>query len=192
MKAFKMADDLQAKQLLLSLNQLQKISDKTLLAEFDKDALDELRLVEQELRRRLEVQRLQQLYTAQMQGEAQKISTKAQIEAQEAMTRAQMKLQQEQMGQQQQQQMDAMQQQAGAQQAAQPQPQQVNVIDLAEAYAKRLGSMEPPEASAALGQMQQQMPQLHQLVAQKLAVRQALEQRPLPEQRPPRGAGASI
>jgi hypothetical protein len=196
LKAFKMADDMQAKQLLLSLNQLQKLSDKTLLAEFDKDALDELKLVEQELRRRLEVQKLQQLYQAQMDGEAQKVQTKYQIESQDAMARAQMKLQQEQMaGQQQQQMAMQQQQQAAAQQqvaAQQPQPRRVNVIELAEAYAKKLSAMDPTASTAAMQQMQQQMPELHQLVAQKLAVRQALEQRPLPEQRPPRREMAQI
>ena len=46
-----MADDIQSKQLLMSLNQLKKVSDKTLLAEFDKDAFSEAQLIEKELRR---------------------------------------------------------------------------------------------------------------------------------------------
>jgi hypothetical protein len=162
MKAFKMADDIQAKQLLMSLNQLRKVSDKSLLSEFDKDALEELKLIEQELRRNLEVQKLQSLYQAQIQGESQKVATKYQIEAQEQMQ-------------------------------AQPQPEaQGNVLDLAEAWAKKLSRMQPEESTNILDQMQQQSPKLHELIQQKVSVIKALTQRPLPEQKPPRRPSPSM
>lgn len=187
MKQFKMADDMQMKQLLLSLNQMKKVSDKTLLSEFGKDALDEARLIEQEMRRTLEIQKLDTLYKAQIQGEQQQVMTKYQLKSQEAQMEAQRKMQAK---------MQAQQPPGAAMPmppgGAPPAPQQapggsnVNVIELAEAYAKRMASMTPAEQAAVLGKMQQQMPQLHDLVQQKLQTAKALDQEPLPEQRPPR------
>jgi hypothetical protein len=196
MRAFKMADDMQAKQLLLSLNQLNKISDKTLLAEFDKDSRDELRLIEQELKSRLDITKLQALHQATTQGEAQKISTKFQIEAQAQMAQAQAK-QQAQMMTQQGAGGGAPPGPGGGQQAiGQPQEGQqsenVNVGELSDAYAKRLAKMQPAESAAVLGQMAQQMPELHRLVNEKIHVYRAAEQKPLPENRPPRREDAQI
>ena len=185
MKAFKMADDVQAKQLLLSLNQLRKVSDQTLLAEFDKDALAELRLIEQELRRSLEITKLDSLYKAQIQGESQQVMTKYQTEAQIAQQAMHQKAQ--------------MKQQAEMAPPQPPQEQQqeqgegqVNVIDLAEAWAKKIGNMDPVEQARILSQMESQSPNLHQLVVQKIQVTQALTEAPLPEQRPPRRDAATI
>jgi hypothetical protein len=182
MKAFKMADDMQMKQLLMSMNQMNKISDKTLLAEFGKDALAESKLVEQQMERSMDLQKKQQMYQAQAAGEAQQVQTKYQIKAQEATMKAQMKQQQE------------MQQQGMAGQQPGPPgggqqpaaPSNVNVIELADAYAKKMSGMEQHERAGVLQQMQQQMPQLHDLVQQKLGMNTAMAQKPLPEQRPPR------
>ena len=187
MKAFKMADDMQAKQLMISLNQMRKISDKTLLAEFGKDSLDEARLIEKEMMHTLELQKMDALYKAQVQGESQQVSTKYQIDAQKQMMEAQRKQQAD------------MAQQGGAPQpppppGEAPQPpeapeqgsQNVNVIELAEAYARKIGSMEEQERVAVLQQMSSHTPQLHELVQRKLATVQAMAQKPLPEQRPPR------
>ena len=183
MKAFKMADDLQSKQLLMSLNQLKKISDKTLLAEFDKDALDELRLIEQELRRNLEIAKLDSLYKAEIQGEMQQVQTKYQIEAQKKMMDAQQAAGQAGLPQG----MDAQPGPMGEEQAG----NQVNLIDYAEALAKRLSGM-PDEARAEyLHRMGTQSPRLAELVQQKMSVMAALEQQPLPEQRPPRRTGGA-
>jgi len=189
MKAFKMADDMQMKQLLMSLNQMNKISDKTLLAEFGKDALDEAKLIEQQMERTMQMEKKQQLYQAQSAGEAQKIQTKYQIESQEAMTAAQMKQQQEMQGQQ-----EAAQQQAMAQQQGPPQqpPQGVNVIELADAYARKVSSMAPHEQAAVLQRIRQSNPQLHNMVQEKMGLQNAMAQRPLPEQRPPRRADQVI
>jgi hypothetical protein len=180
MSAFKMADDVQGKQMLMSLNQLRKVSDKTLLAEFGKDALDELRIIEGELRRNLEVSKLDALYKAQIQGEQQKV-----------LGRYQKKMQEEQMK-------GAAAQQAGAPPGGAPQggaPQgeaQGGVIDMAEAYSKKIARMPPEQSAQILQRMQQESPQLHDLVQQKLQVMKALEQKPLPERRAPSGSQAGI
>jgi hypothetical protein len=191
MKAFKMADDMQMKQLLMSLNQMNKISDKTLLAEFGKDALDEAKLIEQQMQRTMGQEKKQQMYQAQAQGEAQQVQTKYQIKAQEAMAAAQQKQQQQMQGQ-----MEAQQQQAAAQQQAAGQqqgpPSNVNVLDLADAYAKKLAGLDEPSRAQLLRQMQQQMPQLHAVVQKKLGMHRAMSQEPLPEQRPPRRANQVI
>jgi hypothetical protein len=193
MKAFKMADDLQSKQMLLSLNQLKKVSDRTLLAEFDKDPLDEMRTIEKELRRNLEVAKLDALYKAEIQGEAQQIQTKFQLKAQKTMMEQQQEMQQGAGG--------VPEPQAPGMQMGQPVQQSggegggggqtVDIIEYAEALARRLMSTEEPERSELLNRMNQQSPRLAQLVQQKLATATALEQKPLPEQRPPRRAGGA-
>jgi hypothetical protein len=187
MREFKMADDMQMKQMLMSLNQMRKISDKTLLSEFGKDSLEEAKMIEQELLRSLNIQKLDMLYKAQIQGEAQQVQTKYQIKSQEAMMNAQRKQQQQMMGQQQQA-ATAQQQQMMAQQQQQRQtpPSNVNVLDLADAYAKKLSNMQPQEQAAVLQRMQEQSPQLHQVVQAKMTEASAMTQEPLPEQRPPR------
>ena len=178
MREFKMADDMQMKQLLMSLNQMKKISDKTLLSEFGRDAAEESRVIEDELRKSLSIQRLQTLYGAEIQNEAQSASFKMQ-----------QKLQKQQMQSQQQQ----MQGQAGPEAPPPQQPSSgVNVVELAEAYAKKLANMDSTRSAAVLQQMSEQSPQLHALVAQRLEMHKAMNQEPLPEQRPPRREGALI
>lgn len=186
MREFKMADDLQAKQLLLSMNQLKKISDKTLLAEFGKDALDEAKIIEQETRRTLELTKLQMLYQAQIQGEAAQITAKYQAKANDTMMQGQEKAMARQ--QQMQQSMVPME---GEQPEVQP-VQSMNVVDLADAYAKKMSGMDPAEAAGLSRTMEQQMPQLAGLVQKKLATMQGMNAQPLPEQRPPRRQAASI
>lgn len=185
MKTFKMADDIQNKQLLLNLNQLRKVSDQTLLSEFDIDAFTEMKAVEKELRRNLEITKLDSLYKAQIQGESQQIMMKAQTDAvlqqQKAKLRAQKDMQE-------QQKQDAMLQQKKqqAQQVQQPQQKQVNVVQLAEAWAKKLSSMDPIKSQQYLDQMSTQSPQLHQLVMQKMQEIKTQGMQPLPEKGPPR------
>lgn len=205
MKAFKMADDLQAKQMLLSLNQLKKVSDSTLLAEFDKDPLDEARLIEKELRRNLEIARLDSLYKAEIQGEAQQVATKYQLKAQKTMMEEQAEMQREQAKQGgipgQPQQGGGPPQQGGIPGQPQPPgaggeenggaPESVNIIDYAEALARRLQSVPEEQRGMYLNRMEQQSPRLHQLVMQKMSTMAALEQQPLPERGPPRRAGGA-
>lgn len=210
MKAFKMADDIQTKQLLLSLNQLNKISDRTMLAELDKDPTEEKKLIEKELRQNLEIERLGALYRASMQGESQLVGAKFQVKGQEIMQEAQQRLQEKM--QQQQMQMGGQPQAGGpqgmqqmgppqggvtmGQQVMQPrgadQDQGVNVIDLAEVWAKKLAGMPPEQSGPILDKMSSTNPQLKAIIQQKMAVQQSMEQQPLPEQKPPRSANAGI
>lgn len=186
MRTFKMADDIQAKQILISLNAAKKLSDKSLLSEFDKDALEERRMIEQELRQNLEITKLEQLMGAAMMGEAQKVQTKYQIEAQEMQAIGQEKMQSRAMKRQ---------SQSAAAMGGQQQPaslnNSVNVVDLADSWAKRMGGYQPQERENVLRQMQTQTPQLHKLIVQKMATTAALGQKPLPEQRPPQRGPAS-
>ncbi len=202
MKAFKMADDIQNKQLMLSLNQMRKISDKTLLAEFDKDAIAELRLIEQELRRGLELTRIDSAYKARIQGEGQTTMAQYQTEAQAIQAKGQMRLRKELSQEGGQQAADQAQQGAQAQQGQQGQQgQSVNVIELADAYAQRLSKMSPQAAAPIMQRMQEQAPQLAQLVQQRVASLRAqggedgaqpVDMRADPNQRAPqRGPGSA-
>ena len=83
-KPFKMADDLQRKAYRLQLNQLQKISDKTLLSDDDLDSADENVIMEQETKGRLEAMKTQQKAVAEVQGEVQVIMSKYAAIAQKA------------------------------------------------------------------------------------------------------------
>ena len=89
-KPFKMADDLQQKALLFQYNTAGKISDTTLLAGSDMDAVEENRLIIAEADGRMEAMKKQQLAVAAIQGEAQLVMSKFQVKAQQAMQTAQM------------------------------------------------------------------------------------------------------
>lgn len=83
-KPFKMADDIQRKQLLLQMNSESKLSDSTLLAAMDLSMEEEDGLMDQELDRRLASTKKQQIAMADIQGEAAAITMKYQLEAQMA------------------------------------------------------------------------------------------------------------
>lgn len=171
LREFKMADDMQNKQLLISMNQMQKVSDEELLAEFGLDALEESRIIEKELRRRMELQRLQTVLTTEIQNEVQASTMKAQSKLQNQMMQSQGGMAQP-MGQ-------GDPSQGGA-------PESVNVMDLADSYAKKLAGMEPQEQAATLQRIGQSNPQLQQLISQKMGAMSSVDMTPLPEQRPPR------
>jgi hypothetical protein len=88
-KPFKMADDLQRKALMFQMNQAQKVSDTTMLADSDLDAYEENQLMIKEVEGRMEAMKKVQLATAQIQGEAQLVMTKYQVKSQQAMMQAQ-------------------------------------------------------------------------------------------------------
>jgi hypothetical protein len=191
MTAFRMADDVQAKQLLLQLNQLRKVSDKTLLAEFNRDSLGELKLMEQELRRTLDLSKMDALQKAEIQGEVNNVTMRYQMKAQEKMNQAQMASQAAMGGQ------PGMPGQgdpaAGGIPPAEGQPPATtNVVDLASAWAKKLGAMDPTQRATILQRMSMETPQLHQVVQQAMTQSGGgpVDMTPLPEQRPPRRAGA--
>jgi hypothetical protein len=87
------------------------------------------------------------------------------------------------------------------------QPQKVNVVELAQAYAQKLSQMDPAARQKTLQEMQARSPQLAALVRNYLAGsvaqgqqpqavgggagRPVVDMRPMPEQRPPRRAGAA-
>ena len=88
-KPFKMADDLQRKAYHFQLNQANKISDTTLLADSDLSQEDENETMLRETDRRLAAVKKQQLAMAEVQGEAQLIMMKFQAKGQETMMAAQ-------------------------------------------------------------------------------------------------------
>jgi len=89
LKPFKMADDMQRKSYLFQLNQANKISDTTLLADADLDIEDENDIMIRESARRLAAVKKQQLAMAEIQGESQVIMMKMQAKAQQTMQQAQ-------------------------------------------------------------------------------------------------------
>jgi hypothetical protein len=177
MREFKMADDIQGKQLLLSLNQMKKVSDKTLLSEFGKDALEESKIIERELQRSLELQKTESMYSAKVQGEVQEMQAKRQQQLQALMGAGQPVPGQGPAA--------PMQPNEVVQGMSAP-PSSVNVLELADAYARKLSNMDPAQSAAALMRIREQSPELHQVVQQKLSLLQAQGIKPLPEQRPPR------
>jgi hypothetical protein len=88
-KPFKMADDIQRKQLLFQLNQSQKVSDTTLLADSDFNQEDENEIMVRETSARLEATKKQQLAMAEVQGEQQLIMMKYQAKAQQGVMQEQ-------------------------------------------------------------------------------------------------------
>lgn len=82
-KPFKMADDIQRKAYLFQLNQANKISDTTLLADTDLNQEDENEIMVNETTKRREAMRLQQIAMAEIQGEAQVTMAKYQAKAQQ-------------------------------------------------------------------------------------------------------------
>lgn len=89
-KPFKMADDIQRKAFLFQLNQAQKISDRTLLADSDLSVEEENAAMIQEVEGRLEAVKKNQLAMAGIQGEASVIMAKFQAKGQQAQQKAMM------------------------------------------------------------------------------------------------------
>jgi hypothetical protein len=197
-KPFKMADDLQRKAYLFQLNQAQKVSDTSLLADADLDQAEEDEIMVRETDKRLESTKKQQLAMAEIQGESQLIMMKMQAKAQEAQMEAQMggvapgepggpegmmapgmaDLQAEQGGQGQ---MagSTPQQAQGADlsgQRLQPGPEGApgtqaggDIQGMAQMYAQQIAAMSPNEQTMAVQALMQQSPELGQLVQQFLS-----------------------
>lgn len=86
---FKMADDIQRKQIVIQLNAANKISDHTMLTELGFDYDDELEMIEKEAEQRNRIQAVTMKAQAEAQGESMIINAKYQARAQEAMQEAQ-------------------------------------------------------------------------------------------------------
>lgn len=220
-KPFKMADDIQRKAFLLNLNQAQKISDTSLLADSDYNQADEDQIMMRESSRRLEATKKQQLAVAEIQAESQIIMAKAQVKVQQIQMEAQVAP-------------EAPGEpggveaaggspggaEAGAAPPSNPMESQVNssqrlptpsgqamgsggvdIRAMAQSMAQQLGSMPPQQQEMALQNLQQQSPELADMVRQLLAQQggqaqqgqaSPIDTRPLPEKLPPRRASASV
>lgn len=92
---FKMADDIQRKQMVVQLNAAQKISDETLLTELGFDHAKEMKKIRGQIDKQMELQEMQMKAQAKAQGESQILSVKYQTQAQEAQMKAQQQLQEQ-------------------------------------------------------------------------------------------------
>lgn len=199
---FKMADDLQRKQLYLTLAQLNKVSDRTLMDEFDLDYTNERKQIEEQFRYDSEYQKQMMVAQAEAQGEAGLVSA-----------RYQQKMQEAQVGP-----ATPEAQAAGGTGEPGQTGQGMDARRIAESYARKIAKMPAAERSKILAQMQQQYPNLAALVMQFLAGgQQGLGQgtqgdptlqpppapavpqqlsgsamKPLPEVKPPRRTAASV
>ncbi len=205
-KPFKMADDIQRKMYLFQLNQAKVgVSDTTLLSDVDLDAREEGTLIEKEQIRKMERMKKEQIAMAEMQGEAQVIMMKMQAKAQETLAMASstpaapgepgegMSVPQ---GAQSQLSMDSSSGMTteqgfakganGSQQGIRP-----DLLQMAQAYARQLSSVGEQQQQMALQSLQQQSPELAQLVQQflsqeaKKTENTSVDMRPLPEVRAP-------
>jgi len=153
---FKMADDVQRKQIVIQLNAANKISDHTMLTELGFDYDDELKMIEKEAEQRNRIQAIVMKAQAEAQGESQIIAAKYQARANEAFNEAQGMTSAGQPG------MDGQAQNevAGAQQGAIPPEQQAQGADMQQGGG--------PDMSQDLGADQQ----MAQQAAQQMAAQQ--------------------
>lgn len=214
-KRFKMADDLQRTALAFQMNQAQKISDTTLLEEADFDFVTEEKLKKEEVKKQIEGNRNMQIAQANIQGEVMKVQAKYQKEVQKMMAGAVDETSPAVM-------QAAAQSTPGLDQSQQgipdgttaypenaqgargiPQDMQsgiaggagADILYLAKRVAIQLEKKDEKTKNELLAQLAQAQPQLYQLVIQLLNRKkgdQSGNQQPLPEQRPPRGAKASV
>lgn len=85
---FKMADDIQRKQIVIQLNAANKISDHTMLTELGFDYDDELKMIEKEAEQRNRIQSMTMKAQTEAQGESSIIQARYQARAQEAFQEA--------------------------------------------------------------------------------------------------------
>jgi hypothetical protein len=218
-KPFKMADDIQRKAYLFQLNQAQKISDRTLLADADLDQEKEDEIMVQETAKRLEATKKQQLALAEVQGDAQVVMSKAQIKAQQTMANAQaapvapgepgggetgapnpMQQMQSQL---------SMDQSAGLAPAQGEQAgANIDLEQMAQLLAQQIIQLPPDQQQMAIDNVAAQSPELSQLVHQLVvqmqgptgntsqgAIQDSVSQvnmQPLPNQRSPRRVAATV
>jgi len=85
---FKMADDIQRKQLVIQLNAANKISDHTLLTELGFDYDDEIKSIKSETEQRNQINSMMMKAQAEAQGESQILNAKYSARAEEANLKA--------------------------------------------------------------------------------------------------------
>jgi hypothetical protein len=196
MQEFKMADDVQRKQLLQQLNQMDKVSDSTFLREvtgLDSDA--ELKQTIKDYKDKLELFKLKGLEQGTIQGKVQELVTRAGITGQQKAAEDQEKgandrppsdvggfwdnyiqmIEEEQAVE-----------QAMAEQGDEEINMTGNPEEMAMSYAKQLVAMSDEEKERVMQRMQQEMPQMAGLIMQKYeelqAGEQAVPQQPQPQQ----------
>jgi hypothetical protein len=211
-KPFKMADDIQRKAYLFQLNQSQKISDTTLLADADLDQFQEDEIMLNETAKRLESSKKQQLAMAEIQAEAQVIMAKAQAKAQQTMLEAQQAppasgepggVVQQIAGSP----LNMNQSQGLLPAQGQPPMAGIDINQMAQSLAQQILQLPPDQQDLALANLKAQSPELAQLVQQLIkqmqpevipvqgAAQQAATQvnmQPLPEQKPARREATSV
>jgi hypothetical protein len=205
-KPFRMADDLQRQAMMMNLNQMGKVSDATLLSYTDLKVEDEAQLMMGEVKIKAEALRQKTLVEAESQGEAQLVMAKYQAEAQVAMqtaTARQMAPKRTPF--------DEIQ---GATAGTQAGGYSLDAV--AAALANKIKTMPPEQRRVYLQQLQSKAPEAVELLAQQMAVPPEMagqmpqggpgepppgamgpagvappvDMRPMPEQLPPRRAGA--
>jgi len=194
-KPFRMADDLQRQAMMMQLNMSGKISDATLLSYTDLKVEDESELMISEAKIKSEALRQKTLVEAEAQGEAQLVMAKYQAQAQVAMqTAVSRELAPKKTP------FDELQGNSAANQAG-----GYSMDAVAAALANKIKLMPSQQAAAYLEQLKTQAPEALQLLAgqgvmppemeaaqtgTEVAPPPPVDMRPMPEQLPPRRAGA--
>jgi hypothetical protein len=187
-KAFKMADDLQRKAYLFQMNQAKLISDTTLLQESDFNPEEEDALLKGEVKRRMSSIEEQQLAEAEIQGKMGVVQAKYQAEAQKVMAQEQQQMEEGVQG--------AAPGEPGFGGHQEPvQPSQVPSEGGVSGIVQRLKVMSPEAQQSFLGRVSQSQPELAAHIQSQLQGGQqgpTVDQRPLPEHRPPRRESAVV
>lgn len=158
-KKFKMADDLQRSMYLFQLNGANKISDKTLLEDINRDVAVEEELKVKETQRQIEAQKKSQLAMASIQGQASVIQAKHQAIAQQSMGA---------IGNFKNAPNAVPQASTEQQQAAVPAPPAIDMNQLAARAAASIVKMDPQQRGQAMQKLRMEQPQLFQVVLQNV------------------------
>jgi len=205
---FKMADDIQYKQLVMSMQQAGNVSATTLLSENDLNFNEEQETIKKENETRSQLMGFTQIQNAEVQGQMQVIQAKyqalAQVQAQSVMNQAQeaqiMPPQQPEgepgkPGKGAKDKGAKAKPSGGAPQAeADNQGPQISLPQMVESYAHQLMNMPPEQAQAFLQRMEGDMPELAAAVKEYIAraQKQTTDMRPLPAQKPPRRQASPV
>ena len=152
-KTFKMADDAQAKQLALNLNQSGKISDQKLLSEFGYNYDQEMKAIDNNQKDQLESQVFQAKKGAEDQGESNILDTRYQVRAEEEATQERYRIK-----------LRMFEEELAAENVGVPEEHH----QIIERYAQQVFNMPPEEQGVTLQRMQQSMPTTHGFVMQRI------------------------
>jgi hypothetical protein len=174
-KKFKMADDIQAKQILMNLNTAGKVSDARMLEEFGFDFETEATEISKTLKFQRESIVQDAKAQARGQGEATIVGAQYQVRAQKAMELETLKVQAEMF-------------QEELQQELQGIPEEPFMI--IDKYATEISQMVPEEQMAFLQQLAQRMPTVATMVQSRMAQMQMAEMQAM-QQMPPEMTGGA-